>query len=129
MIEYTKPKQTVFTVSDIATGLRMSDETIRRKIQNGELNAFQVGNGSRKTLRILAQDLVQWLGSDVAKSVFGIGEGLAELERAFAVLEPKEREALIARATAFAKETAPKRTLTGRTVSKEEIAARFPKKR
>ena len=68
MIEHGKLKQTVFTVADVAEGLRMSDETIRRKIQSGELHAFQVGQGNRRTLRILAQDLLQWLGPDVARS-------------------------------------------------------------
>ena len=129
MIEHGKSKQAVFTVADVAEGLRMSDETIRRKIQSGELHAFQVGQGNRRTLRILAQDLVQWLGPDVARSVFGIGDGLAELERAFAVLEPDDREALIAQAVAFAKETSPERALTGRTLDAKEIKARFPKGR
>ena len=122
-------EQTLYTVAEVAAGLRLSDETVRRKIQCGELHALQIGTGSRKALRILAGDLVRWLGPQSARKVFGIGEGLDTLERAFARLEPTEREALIERALASAKAQAPKRELTGRTASASEIAARFPKGR
>jgi excisionase family DNA binding protein len=122
-------EQTVYTVAEVAAGLRLSDETVRRKIQSGELHALQIGTGSRKVLRILAGDLVRWLGPQPARKVFGIGEDLDTLERAFARLEPSEREALIEQALASAKAQAPKRELTGRTASAPEIAARFPKGR
>jgi excisionase family DNA binding protein len=118
-------QQPIFTVSEIATGLRMSDETIRRKIQNGELHALQIGAGPRKTIRVLARDLVQWLGPTTAREVFGIGEGLAEVRRAFEKVEPEEREAIINEAIKAARAQQPERKRTGRTVSPEEIAARF----
>ncbi len=121
------PQQAVFTVSEVAASLRLSDETVRRKIQTGELGAMQIGTGSRKALRILARDLVQWLGPESAHSVFGIGQGLDVLEEALVGLEPAAQEQLIERAKAFAKERTPERELTGRTVSPEEIAKRFPK--
>ncbi len=125
MASGTLIQQPVFTVAEIAEGLRMSDETIRRKIQNGELTALQIGTGPRKTIRVLAKDLVQWLGPTTAREVFGIGEGLLEVEQAFAKLEPEEREALIAEAIKAARAKQPERKLVGRQLSAEKIAARF----
>jgi excisionase family DNA binding protein len=118
-------QQPIFTIAEIAAGLRMSDETIRRKIQSGELNALQIGSGPRKTIRILARDLVQWLGPTTAREVFGLGEGLLEVERAFAKLDPAAREDLIDEAVKNARAKQPERKLVGRTPSAAEIAARF----
>jgi excisionase family DNA binding protein len=122
-------EQPVFTVAEIAEGLRVSDETIRRKIQIGELPAIQFKTGNRTTFRILAVDLIRWLGVKTAQQVFGIGSGLDLLEQAFAKLKVSDREALIELAVSSAKSKAPERALTGRTLSLEEIAVRFPEGR
>ena len=63
----------VYTPQEIASVLRVSAETIRRKIALGELGALEVGGRERKQYRILAQDLVTWLGADRARALFGIG--------------------------------------------------------
>jgi excisionase family DNA binding protein len=126
MLEHSSKIPSVYTIAEIATGLKMSDETIRRKIQKGELRALEIGNGNRKTLRILPKDLVNWIGVANAREIFGIGEGLEELRKAFLVLEPEEREALIAEAFAHARANTPERALTGRELTREEIKERFP---
>jgi excisionase family DNA binding protein len=125
----TTLEQPVFTITEIAAKLRLSDETVRRRIQSGELPAIQIKTGSRVTLRVLGSDLVQWLGVETAQKVFGIGAGLDILEQAFAKLKPADRAALIDLAVASAKAQSPERALTGKTLSREEIAARFPKGR
>lgn len=126
MLEPAATLPNVYTISEIATGLKMSDETIRRKIQSGELRALQIGNGNRKTLRVLPKDLVNWLGVANAREIFGIGEGLEELRQAFLVLKPEEREALIAEAFAHARANTPERALTGRVMTGEDWKAQFP---
>lgn len=121
-------QQPIFTVAEVASSLRISDETIRRKILKGELKAIELSSGSRTTFRILGTELVRWLGSNTARQLFGLGEGLLEIEKALSPLEPKEREELISAAIAAAKAKAPARKKVGRAATPEEIAARFPSK-
>jgi excisionase family DNA binding protein len=123
----TANPQPVFTIAEVATALRFSDETIRRKIQNGELKAIQISSGSRMTFRILARDLVVWLGAETAQKVFGVGQGLLEIETAFAQLQPTESEQLIANAISQVKTTMPKRNLVGREVNPSQVETRFAK--
>jgi excisionase family DNA binding protein len=115
----------VYTVSEVAAALRVSNETIRRKISAGELRAIEIGGGSRRQYRILARDLAAWLGPEEARALFGVGEGLEALRAIFMPLSETERERLIAKAVRWAREHMPEPEPSGRTVSPEEIAARF----
>jgi excisionase family DNA binding protein len=121
-------KQPIFTVAEVASSLRISDETIRRKILSGELKAIELSSGSRTTFRILGQELVRWLGANTARQLFGLGEGLLEIEKALSTLEPTEREELISAAIAAAKAKAPARKKVGRVATQKEIALKFPNK-
>jgi excisionase family DNA binding protein len=117
----------VYTVAEIATALKVSSETIRRRIVEGELHAIEIGGSPRRQYRVLAKDLSAWIGPEAAASIFGIGRGLDQLQKAFALLEPSEREALINEAQAWARAQMPTPKPTGRVASRELISSRFPK--
>lgn len=118
-------RQGIYTVSEVAQALRVSSETIRRKIDAGELHAIEITGGPRRQYRILARDLATWLGPDEARAVFGVGEGFEALQRIFAPLGDAEREALVAEAVVWARAQRPDPEVTGRVVSPDEIAAQF----
>jgi hypothetical protein len=67
--------------------------------------------------------------AETEQQVFRVGEGLDALEQAFAELKPSDRKTLIRQAIAHARSNTPGRKLTGKTLSLEEIAIRFPKGR
>jgi excisionase family DNA binding protein len=118
----------VYTISEVASALKLSSETVRRRITSGELHAIEIGGLPRRQYRILARDLAAWIGEDAAKAVFGIGHGLDALQAAFADLEPKARTALIDEGQTWARAKTDTPAATGRSVSREEISKRFPKK-
>ena len=117
--------RTVYTVGEVATALRVSDETVRRKINSGELKALEVSSGTRKRYRILLSELVRWLGVDVVRELFGVGQALESFRDLFSDMSEKEREALLERAVTWAKDRVPDRELTGRSATSEEIKKRF----
>lgn len=51
------PARVVFTLPEVAGVLRVTSETIRRKIVSEELGAVDVGGKTRKQYRITASDL------------------------------------------------------------------------
>ncbi len=120
--------ETVYTIAEVASALKLSSETVRRRITSGELHAIEIGGQPRRQYRILARDLAAWIGQDAARAVFGIGQGLDALQEAFADLEPKARAKLIDEAQAWAREHTDVPAATGRTVSTDQIRARFAKK-
>jgi excisionase family DNA binding protein len=115
----------VFTIAEVAKVLRVSDETIRRKIIAGELEAIEVSSKPRKTYRIAPYALVRWLGAEKAREAFGIGQGLHELREAFLSVPEEERMQIIEEALVWAKARRPEPELTGRVLSAEEIRERF----
>ncbi len=117
----------VYSVSEVAEALRVSPETVRRKIAAGELSAIELGGGARKQYRILARDLAAWLGAENARAVFGIAAGLEALGALFAPLDDGVREALINEAVVWAKDQKAEPALSGKTLSPEDIARRFAK--
>ena len=117
----------VYSVSEVAEALRVSPETVRRKIAAGELNAIELGGGARKQYRILARDLAAWLGAENARAVFGIAVGLEALGALFAPLDDGVREALINEAVVWAKDQKAEPALSGKTLSPGDIARRFAK--
>ena len=125
MMLQTEP---VYTISEVASALKLSSETVRRRITSGELHAIEIGGLPRRQYRILARDLAAWIGEDAAKAVFGIGHGLYALQTALADLEPNARAELINEAQTWARAKTGTPAATGRSVSREEISKRFPKK-
>ena len=115
----------LYTVSEVAHALRISSETVRRKIAQGELRAVEVSQTPRKQYRILSRDLSLWLGEEQARAVFGVGEALVTLRSVFAQLESDDRTALLEEAKVWARTQMPERDRVGRTVSAEAIAERF----
>ena len=115
----------LYTVSEVAHALRISSETVRRKIAQGELRAIEVSQTPRKQYRILSRDLSLWLGEEQARAVFGVGEALVTLRSAFAQLGENDRTVLLYEAKAWARARTPERDRVGRTVSAEAIAERF----
>lgn len=116
---------TVYSVTEVAEALRVSSETVRRKIVAGELSAIELGGGRRKQYRILAKDLAAWLGAENAEAVFGIGAGLEALRALFAPLSAEERETLLGEAVTWAKSQRPEPEFVGKTLSAEDVANRF----
>ncbi len=117
----------VFTIAEVARVLRVSNETIRRKIISGELEAVEVSSTPRKTYRIHPRAIVRWLGPEKAREYFGIGQGFHELRELFLKVPEEERMQIIDEAIAWAKAQRPEPELTGRVLTKEEIAERFKK--
>ena len=115
----------LYTVSEVAHALRISSETVRRKIAQGELRAVEISQTPRKQYRILSRDLSLWLGEEQARAVFGVGEALVTLRSVFAQLEDDDRTALLEEAKVWARAQTPERGRVGRTVSVEAIAERF----
>lgn len=106
-LEQLPEPQAVYTLAEVAAALRVSSETIRRKIVAGELSAVEIGGTRRKQYRIFAVDLARWLGSERVAQLFGLGRALDELRAAFAEVPEPERESLIAEAVTWAKESRP----------------------
>ena len=121
----TSQTEPVYTIAEVATALKISTETVRRRIVSGELHAIEIGGDPRRQYRILARDLTAWIGAEAARAVFGIGQGLESLREAFAGLNDTERSTLIDEAQAWAKSKTNKPKLVGRTASLEEIKTRF----
>ncbi len=117
----------VFTVAEVAKTLRVSDETIRRKIIAGELEAIEVSSKPRKTYRIAPYALVRWLGAEKARDLFGIKNALDDMREAFLKVPEQELEDILTEAVAWARSQVPERQLTGRVLSPEEIRERFKK--
>lgn len=120
------PTRTVFTLSEVAGVLRVTSETIRRKIVSGELGAVEVGGKTRKQYRVTASDLSAWLGPERAAQLFGVCAGLRALEEAFAAQPEEEVEAAIARAVRA--ERAVSAVNSSPTPSSAEINVRFGKR-
>ena len=121
----TLQTEPVYTIAEVASALKISTETVRRRIVSGELHAIEIGADSRRQYRILARDLTAWIGAEAARAVFGIGQGLDALREAFAGLNDTERSELIDEAQVWARSKANEPTPIGRAVSLEEIKARF----
>jgi excisionase family DNA binding protein len=117
----------VFTIAEVAKVLRVSDETIRRKIIAGELEAIEVSKKPRKIYRIPPYALVRWLGAEKASTFFGVQDGFEELRDFLLDIPEAERDQLIEDALAWARARRPERQLTGRVATPEEIQKRFKK--
>ena len=126
MTQTLTPAQTVFTPQEVAAALRVSSETIRRKIVSGELHALEVGGKERKQYRIFSQDLVQWLGQERASVLFGFSKAVSELQAAWANVNDAEFDATLEEAIQHARDSrpTPKGPLNP-ALTPEEITERF----
>lgn len=126
MTQTLTPAQAIFTPQEVAAALRVSSETIRRKIVSGELRALEVGGKERKQYRIFSQDLVQWLGQDRAAVLFGLTTAVSELQMAWANVSDAEFDATLEEAIKHARDSkpAPEGPLNP-ALTPEEITERF----
>ncbi|MGM9319351.1 helix-turn-helix domain-containing protein [Deinococcus aquaticus] len=60
----------VYTVGEVARRLKISPETLRRRICAGELEAIAFAGGLRKHHRITSRQLRTWLGDEVYAALF-----------------------------------------------------------
>ena len=119
----------VYTVAEVASALKLSTETVRRRIASGELDAIEIGtDAQRRQYRIPTKSLVAWLGADAVRDVFGIGRGLQALHDAFADVDSDARAALIDEAQRWARAQSVIEKPAQRSVTPTEIAARFPER-
>lgn len=81
--------QVVFTPVEVAQVLRVTSETIRRKIISGELGAVEIASGKRKQYRITLTDLSRWLGPERSAQLFGADAGLHVLGEALARVDDR----------------------------------------
>ena len=126
MTQTLTPAQTIFTPQEVAAALRVSSETIRRKIVSGELHALEVGGKERKQYRIFSQDLVQWLGQERASVLFGFSRAVNELQVAWANVSDAEFDATLEEAIRHARDSrATPEGPFGAALTPEEIAERF----
>jgi len=65
----------VFTPREVARTLRIDEETVRREIRRGRLEALQIG----RQYRITSGDLVRWLGKDRFLELFAPIEALTSM--------------------------------------------------
>ena len=124
-MNFTVADKNIYSLNEVADALHMSTETIRRKIVSGELKAVEVGGAKRKQYRILAKDLVTWLGEDNANEIFGFTKGLEALRELFGSLSSSERSKLITEANEWARAQIVESELQGNSLTKDEIASRF----
>lgn len=68
--------QKVFTPVEVARILRVTPETIRRKIISGELGTIAVGGGKRKQYRVTLNHLSKWRGPERLAQLFRAEAGL-----------------------------------------------------
>ena len=122
--------QTVFTPVEVAQVLRVTSETIRRKIISGELGAIEVGGEKRKQYRITLSDLNRWLGPERSEQLFGAAAGLHVLGEALAQADDQffeeELPAIVQRVRAQRRLPADDTYLP--TPTPEEIQRKFGKK-
>ena len=126
MTQTLTPAQAIFTPQEVARALRVSSETIRRKIVSGELHALEVGGKERKQYRIFSQDLVQWLGQERASVLFGFSRAVNELQAAWANVSDAEFDATLEEAIQHARDSRPTpEGPFGAALTPEEISERF----
>jgi excisionase family DNA binding protein len=113
MTAATKPKfgQPIYTSSEVANALRVSEESVRREIRRGTLTAARIGNQYRMT----ANDLAAWLGESRYRELFSPLGPLGALI-GYGNLEEDEAHRLALIAVTEARNLEP-RTVSGMTVS------------
>lgn len=107
MTQTLTPTQNVYTPQEVAAALRVSSETIRRKILAGELHALEVGGKTRKQYRIFSSDLIQWLGYERASKLFGLDRVIEEIRAAWSEVSDEELLEVLDEAAEHARAASP----------------------
>ena len=118
----------LYTLSEVANALRVSKETIRRKVIQEEISAIEVTGAPKKQYRILHSELERWLGKDAVKELF-IKPTTFDLPNLFEEMSDDEIDELINEAKAWARKRTSVPTPEGPTPRPDEIKAHFPKGR
>ena len=118
----------LYTLNEVADMLRVSKETIRRKVIKKEINAIEVTGAPKKQYRILHSELERWLGPDTVQELF-VKPTTFDLPSLFEGMSDEEIDELVNKAKAWAREhtSAPKPEES--TPTPDEIKAHFPKGR
>lgn len=61
--------QEFFTVTEFANKLRIHENTVRKAIKNGRIQAFKVGDGSRSSYRIPNTEVQRLCELDMSKLI------------------------------------------------------------
>jgi len=116
----------LLTVPETARLLHVSDDTVRRQIREGDLEAVQIGTTpqGRPRYRVPAAVVEERLGRSTLKPP----SAAERLQAAFAVLTGEQQETLLAQAIAWARTQAPGVPIGERQPepSRDEITQRFP---
>lgn len=98
-----KATPALLTVQEAAQMLRLSDDTVRRQIREGSLQAFQVRTTptGRAQYRIPSEAVLKLLGQDAP------ADPLEPLREAFAELSEADQEALLREAVEWARARTP----------------------
>lgn len=116
----------LLTVLEVARLLHVSDDTVRRQIREGDLEAVQIGTTptGRPRYRVPTAVVEARLGRRTVQ-IPSAGE---RLQAAFALLTEDQQEALLAQAIAWARAQTPDVVMGGRQPepTPEDIAKRFP---
>ena len=115
---------TLYTVQEVARLLHVSDDTVRRQIREGDLEAIRIGTTpkGRPRYRIHADVVEQKLSQSTAAPVSAIDR----FREVFAHLDDTEREELIEKAIQWARTRTPEPTGSrGQALSAQEIENRL----
>ncbi len=114
---------TLYTVQEVARLLHVSDDTVRRQIREGDLEAVRIGTTpkGRPRYRIAAEVVEQKLGQSSAAP-----SALERFRELFAGLEDEAREELLEKAIHWARERTPEpKGSHGEVLRKEDLAGRL----
>ena len=124
--ESSQLRKRLYTLSEIADALRVSKETIRRKVIQKEITAIEVTGAPKKQYRILHSELERWLGENAVQELF-TQPTTFDLPNLFEEMSDDAINTLINEAKAWAREHTSTSTPEGKTPTPDEIKARFPK--
>ncbi|AIZ45168.1 hypothetical protein QR90_08715 [Deinococcus radiopugnans] len=117
----------LLTIPEVARLFHTSDDTVRRQIRAGDLEAVQIGTTptGRPRYRVAADVVEARLGRPAGE----LPSAAERLQAAFGVLTEAQQEALLVQAITWARTQAPETGPTGNRLpepSQADIARRFP---
>lgn len=121
-------KKHLYTLSEVANVLRVSKETIRRKVVQKEIAAIEITGAPKKQYRILHSELERWLGENAVQELF-VKPTTFDLPNLFEGMSDDAINSLINEAKAWAREHTSTPIPEEKIPTAEEIKERFPKGR
>lgn len=115
---------TLYTVQEVARLLHVSDDTVRRQIREGDLEAILIGTTPKGRPRYrIAADIVE---QKLSQSTAAAPSALDRFRDLFAGLGDNEREELLEKAIQWARERTPEpHRPQGKELSREELAGKL----